>query len=80
MDMEVPAGQFKAHCLRLMDEVRRNRREIIITKRGVPVARLVPVEEAKAPSLFGAMKGSVIIKGDIVGPLDVEWEAQIDGE
>ncbi len=78
--MEVPAGQFKARCLKLMDEVRRSRREIVITKRGVPVAKLVPVEEKKGPSLFGAMKGTVTIRGDIVEPLDVEWEAQADGE
>lgn len=41
----VAAAEFKANCLRLMDEVARQRRPIIITKRGKPVARLVPVEE-----------------------------------
>jgi prevent-host-death family protein len=39
----VPAAEFKANCLRLMDEVAQQRRAIIITKRGKPVAKLVPV-------------------------------------
>lgn len=70
---EVPAGEFKARCLKLMEEVREHRREIVITKRGRPVAKLVPVDEA--PALFGAMKGSVTILGDIVGPTGEKWEA-----
>jgi prevent-host-death family protein len=42
---EVSAGEFKAHCLRLMEKVRATRRPIVITKRGEPVARLMPIEE-----------------------------------
>lgn len=70
----IPAGQFKAHCLQLMDEVRANREPVIITKRGQPVARLVPFEEI-APQRFGALKGSVTVLGDIVEPIGVVWEA-----
>jgi prevent-host-death family protein len=44
-EIQIPAGEFKARCLKLMDEVRATRRPIVITKRGKPVARLVPVEE-----------------------------------
>jgi prevent-host-death family protein len=74
--LEVPAGEFKARCLKLMDEVRATRRPIVITKRGKPVAKLVPVEE-EAPSLFGRMKGTVTIHGDIVGPIeDLDWHAE----
>ena len=43
----IPAGQFKARCLSLLDEVSRTRQVITITKRGKPVARLVPLEEEK---------------------------------
>ena len=71
--IEIPAGEFKARCLKLMDEVREQRREIVITKRGRPVAKLVPIDEA--PALFGAMKGSVTILGDIVAPTGESWEA-----
>lgn len=69
----VAAADFKANCLRLMDEVARQRRPITITKRGKPVARLVPVEEEPI-DLFGYMAGTAKICGDIIGPIeDVEW-------
>jgi prevent-host-death family protein len=73
----IPAGEFKAKCLALMDEVERTGQPLVITKRGKPVARLVP--ESSAPkSLFGIMKGTVIITGDIISPLDEPWEALQD--
>lgn len=73
---EIPAGEFKAKCLKLMDEVQQTGEEVIITKRGKPVAKLVPAAKEK-PFLFGSMKGSVRITGDIVGPiLDEDWEEQ----
>jgi prevent-host-death family protein len=66
----VPAAEFKANCLRLMDEVAQQRRAIIITKRGKPVAKLVPVEEPEPIELFGRMAGSIKILGDIINPID----------
>ncbi len=73
--ISVPASQFKARCLKLMDEVRDRRCEIVITKRGKPVAKLVPVEEKQVPDIFGYAKGSIVIHGDIVGPTGVIWDA-----
>ena len=70
----VPAGEFKAKCLKLIDEVAEKRKPLVITKRGKPVARLVP-EPPKRRQLFGSMKGSVLWEGDIISPIDVEWEA-----
>ena len=75
----IPAGSFKAECLRLMDEVALRRKPIIITKRGKPVAKLVPVDE-RAPDVFGCMAGTVKIHGDIIEPIDVEWEANAEPE
>jgi len=75
MKRQIAAGEFKAKCLGLLDEVQRERKEIVITKRGKPVARLVPVEDA-APALFGRMKGTGIILGDIVSPIDEIWDAE----
>jgi prevent-host-death family protein len=69
----VPAGEFKAKCLKLIDEVAEKRQSFIVTKRGRPVAEVIPIREKKA--LFGAMKGSGVILGDIISPLDVEWDA-----
>jgi len=72
--MNIPAGEFKAKCLKLMDEVEKTHREIVITKFGKPVAKLVPVDNKKK-SPFGFLKNSVQIKGDIVGPTGEKWNA-----
>ena len=69
----IPAAQFKANCLRLMDQVAQRRTPIVITKRGKPVAKLVPISDEPI-DLFGYMAGTIKIVGDIVGPIDdVEW-------
>jgi prevent-host-death family protein len=67
----IGAGAFKARCLELMDTVAATHTEIVITKRGKPVAKLVPVQpftRRKLKSAYGALKGSFEIIGDIVGP------------
>jgi prevent-host-death family protein len=74
---EIPAGDFKARCLALMEEVRDRGGEYIITKRGEPVAKLVPVRREQRP-LLGSMKGTVTVLGDIVSPLGEPWDA-LDG-
>lgn len=73
--MQMPAGQFKAKCLQLMDDVQKHHEEIIITKFGKPVAKLVPLERKPAKSIYGFLKGSVTIQGDIVKPTGEKWEA-----
>lgn len=72
----IAAGTFKAQCLALMDEVEATHEPIVITKRGKPVAKLVPVETGKKDDIFGFLAGKVKITGDIVSPvfdLD-EWD------
>jgi prevent-host-death family protein len=73
---EVPATEFKAKCLELMDRVAEKSESFTITKRGKPVARLVPVGPAKKKDrLFGALRGLAWETGDIVSPVDgLEWE------
>ncbi len=70
------AAEFKTHCLRVMEEVRRRREPVVVTKKGVPVAKLVPVEELPARG-FDALKGRIEIAGDIVSPVarPEDWEA-----
>jgi len=75
MTQQVPAGVFKAKCLGLLEEVRQTRKEIIITKRGKPVARLVPVENPDS-QWFGRMKGTIKICGNIVAPTGAVWDAE----
>ena len=72
--MSIPAAVFKAECLKLMDEVARTGQAVVITKHGKPVAQLVPVP-AEPGSLFGYMKNTLTIKGDVVGPMDERWSA-----
>jgi prevent-host-death family protein len=69
----ISAAEFKTRCLRLMDEVAKLRQPIVITKRGKPIAKLVPVETTPIDP-FGCMAGTAKICGDIIGPIDdVEW-------
>lgn len=70
----IEASEFRVKCLKLLDEVADSGQEVIITKNGRPVSRLVPYRE-KPESLFGIDRGRFTIVGEIVGPLDVEWEA-----
>jgi prevent-host-death family protein len=69
----IPAGEFEAHCLRIMDEVRDTGTEVVITQNGTPVAKLVPVDEEIRDS-FGALHGTVVYHGDIVSPDHESWD------
>ena len=75
----IKASEFKAKCLKLMDEVAENGEEIVITKNGKPVAKLTAYRE-RPKTLFGIDKGRLEILGDIISPIDVEWEAEVDPE
>lgn len=72
---EVPASAFKDSCLRLIDRVQQTREEIVVTKHGRPVAKLVAFDEEKTP-LFGYLAGSVTIHGDILDPVGEDWDAE----
>ena len=71
----IKASEFKAKCLRLMDEVAEKGEEIVITKNGSPTARLVPYRE-RPKDWFGADRDKLKILGDIISPIEVEWEAE----
>ena len=73
--MIVGAGEFKAKCLRLIDRVNQTHEEIIITKRGKPMARLTGVPQRRPRRVFGCMKGSAVVLGDIIAPIEDEWDA-----
>jgi len=69
------AGEFKARCLQVMEQVNSTRTSVLITKRGKPVAKLVPADEVR-PSVFDSLKGKIEILGDIVSPVvpPEDWE------
>ena len=64
---KMAAGSFKVHCLAVMDEVQSKRESVLITKRGKPVAKLVPVDKEK-DDFFNFMKGKGTVVGDVVSP------------
>lgn len=66
----ISAARFKAECLALLDEVAETRQPLTVTKRGKPVATLVPAVPAAPKSL----RGSVRTLGDIVGPILGDWD------
>jgi prevent-host-death family protein len=69
------AGEFKAKCLAVMDEVRNKRTPVTITKNGKPVVRMVPIIDEKQPDpIFGFLRGKAMIVGDITEPLFTDAE------
>jgi len=65
----IAAAEFKARCLSLMDDVRKNREPVVITKRGKPIAKLVPAENDDREFL-GRLEGIIRIVGDIESPVE----------
>ena len=70
----IPASQFKAKCLALLDEVAESGQPLVVTKRGKPVARVVPVEEPR--SLIGSVK-FLISDEELIKPLWEDWEPSL---
>jgi len=69
----MPVGTFKARCLAVMKKVQATGEPVVLTRRGEPVVKVVPVEREKN-NIFGFMTGKVKIVGDIESPIPVEWE------
>ena len=65
---QIAAAQFKARCLRLMDEVKTSRQPLLIRKKGRPVAMLVPADEPPS-DVFGCLVGTLEIAGEVLAPV-----------
>jgi prevent-host-death family protein len=79
--IEVSISEFKAKCLALLEQVRTTREPIRVTRHGKPVAEIVPpAAVVDRNSMFGSMKDSTIITGDIISPAndEDEWEVLRD--
>ena len=76
---EISVTEFKAHCTQIIREVADM--PYTVTKRGKPIAMITPIKEtnSKKPKtieeFMGCMRGSVIEYGDIISPIDEEWDA-----
>ena len=71
----VTVHEFQAQCLELVSEVIDNGSEIVITRGGLPVSRLVPFRK-KAEAPFGRDRDIIQIHADIIEPIEIEWEAE----
>lgn len=74
----ITATEFKAKCLQILDEVHETGEVVRVTKHGKVVAEVGPSEPEAGECRFGFFKDKIKILGDIVEPLDVEWEALRD--
>lgn len=71
---QIGAGEFKTHCLKLIDRVNQTKKPITITKYGKPMAKLTPIED-ETYSLFSCLENTVEINGDIVAGIGEDWSA-----
>ena len=69
----IPASEFKAKCLKILDHL--GPEGLIVTKRGQPVAKVIPIVPVDLAKYYGCMKGKIKIKGDIFST-GVKWDAQ----
>ena len=76
---EIPVSKLKATCLAVVEDVRKTRKPIRVTRYGRPVAEIVPIPVGKRKSWLGCMKGSMEIVGDIVGPIGAfdNWDVRM---
>jgi prevent-host-death family protein len=76
MEITIQASEFKAKCLQLLNDVRKGN-AYLITKRGVPLAKLIPLQ-MEPHKLFGAMKSSFVENTDICKPINFVWTVEND--
>ena len=76
----IPISKFKATCLRLLGNVKKTGKPILITRKGVPIALVTPPPPPKPENWVGCMAATVKITGDIIAPVldGEEWEALKD--
>lgn len=72
----IPAGQFKTHCLSLLDEVSQNHETLIVTKHGKPVAQIIPID-TNQNEVENPLKNSIVFEKDIISPIEDVWEATL---
>ena len=74
--MNINTAEFKAKCLQLMNQVAETHEPLIISKRGKPLVKRVPMDMEAPASQYGCMQGTVTFLGDIMSPIDETWSAE----
>ena len=72
----IQASDFKVHCLSIIETISRNHEPVIVTRYGKPIVKIEPVNSEKDTS-DKPLKGKAIFIGDIISPVDEEWEASL---
>jgi len=74
---QIAISKFRTTCFSLFERVKASGEPLVVTKRGEPIAMITPPPPSpKSKNAFGCMKGTVIIKGDIISPIgEGDWEA-----
>ena len=81
MEETITISKFKATCLRLLDQVKKTGKTILVTRKGEPIALITPPPPPPKPETWlGCMKGKIKIEGDIISPVldEKEWEVLRD--
>jgi len=73
--MKITAASFRSTCFKILDEVDKKHKEVIITKRGKPIAKLIRYQTNNASDpLLGSLPNAGSTVGDLTEPLEDEWE------
>jgi len=76
MQKQIPVGEFKTHCYKLLEQSNKENNSFTITKRGKAIAQVIPINEnINTPSIFGIMRNTASINGDIMKSVDIDWDA-----
>lgn len=70
----IAVAQFKAQCLKFFEDIKTNRQSVVVTKRGEPIAEIIPLRSTNGKSAREELLGSVLFEHDIISPLDKEWD------
>jgi len=72
----MPISEFKTHALRIVDAISKTKEPVVITRRGKPLAEVIPYTSNAGSAKPGKLAGTLVFEKDIISPLDVEmWEA-----
>ena len=76
MEHLIPIGQLKTHCYQIFENLNNKNEQVVITKRGTPIATIKPITEKNAKKIiFGLLQGKAQINNDIIN-LNVQWNAE----
>lgn len=77
MQTQIPIGELKTHCYQILEQIQRDNQKLVITKRGTPIAEVTSLQpNAPKKSLIGMLQSKAKINGDLLAPLNEQWEAE----